>query len=221
LRSLLSTDLAAGEIHLWTVIHHVADARHDEFERLLTPDEIELRGRFITERARKFTTTRATLRILISRYTGIAPTDVRFRYGPRGKPFLLERGREHDPRIQFNLSDSSDVVVFGFSSDREIGVDIERVRHLERWKKIAERFFGAEAASDIEGLPDAERDREFIRRWVMEEARIKATGQGIWSRHTPEAVGLTYKSFFPADDYCGAVAAPGRDWTICLSGSPL
>lgn len=215
------TELPAGEIHLWTVIHHVADARHDEFEKLLTPDEIELREKFIAERARKFTTTRATLRTLISRYTGIAPADVRFRYGPRGKPFLLERGRELDPRIQFNLSDSSDVVVFGFSSDREIGVDIERVRHLSRWKKIAERFFGAEAAADIERLPEAERDREFIRRWVMEEARIKATGQGIWSRHTPEAVSLTYKSFFPADEYCGAVAAPGSDWSICLSGSPL
>jgi 4'-phosphopantetheinyl transferase len=218
---LLSTEIAAGEIQLWTVIHHLADGRHDEFERLLTPDEIALRAKFIPERARKFTTTRATLRILISRYTGIEPRDVRFRYGPRGKPFLLERGREHDPRVQFNLSDSSDVVVFGFSSDREIGVDIERVRHLERWQKIAERFFGFDAAAEIARLPDAERDREFIRRWVMEEARIKATGQGIWSRQTPEAVSLTYKSFFPADDYCGAVAAPGSDWTICLSGSPL
>jgi 4'-phosphopantetheinyl transferase len=203
------------------VTHHVADARHDELESLLTPDEIELRARFNEERARKFTTTRATLRTLISRYTGIEPTDVRFRYGPRGKPFLLERGREHDPRIQFNLSDSSDVVVFGFASDREIGVDIERVRHLSRWEKISERFFGVEAAAEIGRLPDAERDREFIRRWVMEEARIKATGQGIWARHTPEAAGLTYKSFFPADDYCGAVAAPGSDWTICLSGSPV
>ena len=203
------------------MIHHLADERHDEFERLLTPDEIELRAKFTPERARKFTTTRATLRILISRYTGIEPRDVRFRYGPRGKPFLLEQGREHDPRVQFNLSDSSDVVVFGFSSDREIGVDIERVRHLERWQKIAERFFGFDAAAEIARLPDAERDREFIRRWVMEEARIKATGQGIWSRQTPEAVSLTYKSFFPADDYCGAVAAPGSDWTICLSGSPL
>ena len=214
-------DLPRGEVQLWTVIHHVADARHDEMEKHLTSDEIELRGKFAPERARKFTTTRATLRILISRYTGIAPSAVRFRYGPRGKPYLLEKGKETTPRIQFNLSDSSDLVVFGFSSDREIGVDIERVRHLERWKKIAQRFFGDEAAAEIERMPAADRDREFIRRWVMEEARIKATGQGIWSRHTAEAAGLTYRSFFPAADYCGAVAAPGEDWVICLSGSPL
>jgi 4'-phosphopantetheinyl transferase len=208
-------------VQLWTVIHHVADGRHDELEKVLAPDEIALREKFSAERARKFTTTRATLRILISRYTGIPAADVRFRYGPRGKPFLLEHGREERPRIQFNLSDSSDVVVFGFASDREIGVDIERVRHLERWKRIAERFFGPEIAADIERLPDAERDREFIRRWVMEEARIKATGQGIWSRHTHEATRLTYKSFFPAEGYCGAVAAPGSDWIICLSGALL
>jgi 4'-phosphopantetheinyl transferase len=199
-------------------MHHVADARHDEMELHLTPDEIALRARFDAVRARKFTTTRATLRVLLSRYTGIAPREVRFRYGPRGKPFLLEKGREDNPRIQFNLSDSSDVVVFGFASDREIGVDIERVRHLERWQRIAERFFGAAAAEALMRLPDSERDRGFITRWVMEEARIKATGQGIWSRRSPEAARLSYQSFFPAPEYCGAVAAPGTDWTICLSG---
>ena len=215
-----STELPPGEVQLWTVVHHIADARHDEFERHLTPDEIELRSRFIPERARKFTTTRATLRILLSRYTGIAPLDVRFRYGPRGKPFLVERGRENNPRIQFNLSDSSDVVVFGFSSDREIGVDIEKVRHLERWQRISERFFGKTVADELASLPAAERDRGFIARWVMEEARIKATGQGIWSRKTPEAARLTYRSFDPGAGYCGAVAAPGGDWTICLCGPP-
>lgn len=203
------------------MFHHTADARHDEFEKHLTPDEIELRGKFAPERARKFTTTRATLRLLIARYTGIAPRDVRFRYGPRGKPFLLERGREQNPRVQFNLSDSSDVVAFGFSADREIGVDIERVRHLDRWQKIARRFFGLDEAIRLEQLSESERDREFIRLWVREEARIKATGQGIWSRGTPEAATLAYESFFPADGYCGAVAAPEKDWIIRLSGSPL
>jgi 4'-phosphopantetheinyl transferase len=214
-------DLPSGEVQLWTVVHHIADARHDEMQLHLTPDEIELRERFVAERARKFTTTRATLRVLLSRYTGIAPSDIRFRYGPRGKPFLVERGREMDPRIQFNLSDSNDVVVFGFSSDREIGVDIERVRHLERWQRIAERFFGKTSADELAALSPSDRDRGFIARWVMEEARIKATGQGIWSRKSPEAARLTYKSFSPGPDYCGAIAARGDDWTICLRGSPL
>ena len=76
--------------------------------------------------------------------------------------------------------------------------------------------FGNAIAEELASLPDAERDREFIGRWVMEEARIKATGQGIWSRRSREAARLTYKSFLPAADYCGAVAAPGLDWDICL-----
>lgn len=215
-----STDLPAGEVQLWTVFHHVADARYGEFEHHLSRDEIELRANFVEERARKFTTTRATLRMLISHYTGIAAAEVRFRYGPRGKPYLVENGRAGDPRIQFNLSDSADVVVFGFASDREIGVDIEKVRHLTRWQKISERFFGKSVADEIALLPAGERDREFITRWVMEEARIKATGQGIWSRKTPEAARLSYQSFFPAADYCGAVAAPGNDWNIRFAGSP-
>lgn len=216
-----SAELPPGQVQLWTVFHQIADVRHAEFERHLSRDEIELRAKFIAERARKFTTTRATLRMLISHYTGIAPGDVRFRYGPRGKPYLVEKGRIGEPRIQFNLSDSADVVVFGFASDREIGVDIERVRHLARWRRISERFFGKPVAEELALLPAADRDREFIRRWVMEEARIKATGQGIWSRKTPEAALLSYQSFFPAPDYCGAIAAPGTDWNICFSRSSL
>lgn len=215
-----SIELPPREVQLWTVMHHIADERHEEMARHLSPDEIALRERFGAERGRKFTTTRATLRVLLSRYSGIEPSAVRFRYGPRGKPFLVETGREDNPRIQFNLSDSSDIVVLGFSSDREIGVDIERVRHVDRWRRIAERFFGMAAADELSGLPDAERDRSFIARWVMEEARIKATGEGIWSRKTPGAARLNYESFFPAPGYCGAVAAPGSDWTVCLRGSP-
>lgn len=215
-----SRELPPGEIQLWRVLHHVADAQHDDLERHLTADEIVLRDRFGAERARKFTITRGTLRVLLSRYTGIAPRDIRFRYGPRGKPYLLEKGRQDNPRLQFNLSDSDDVVVFGFASDREIGVDIERVRHVERWRRIAERFFGSSAAEELGTLPESERDREFSSRWVMEEARIKATGQGIWSRSSPDAGLLSYKSFSPLPDYCGAVAAPGRDWIICLTSLP-
>lgn len=216
-------ELPPGEIQLWTVFHHEVDSRAPLFVKTLTPDELALRERLEPDRSRRFTTTRGTLRLLLSRYTGIDPYDIRFRYGPRGKPFLVEPGEATpppQPRIQFNLSDSSDVVVFGFSSDREIGVDIERVREVERWHAIAKRFYGEAAALELSQLPDDERRRRFIAKWVMEEARIKATGQGIWSRNTAEAAALSYRSFEPASDYCGAVAAPGSDWTIRLCGAP-
>jgi len=217
---LTSPELAPGEVHLWTVLHHEADGNAAQLGALLSADELTLRSRFEPERARIFTTTRGTLRLLIGRYTGIEPERVRFRYGPRGKPFLVEEGISGDPRIQFNLSDSSDVVVFGFASDREIGVDIERIRHIERWEAIAKRFYGASAAAELAALDAAERDAEFIGRWVMEEARIKATGQGIWSRGSPEAGRLNYHPFIPAPGYRGAVAAPGNDWKIFSYGAP-
>ena len=162
------------------------------------------------------------LRLLLSRYTGIRASAIRFRNGPRGKPFLLEPGISpaEQPRIQFNLSDSGDVVVFGFASDREIGVDIERVRSVNRWHAIAKRFYGEAEARELLRLPKDERERRFIARWVQEEARIKATGQGIWSRKSPESSLLSYRAFQPAPDYYGAAAARGSDWTICLSDVP-
>lgn len=214
-----SIDLPRGEIQLWTVFHHDSDARAGELEKILTPDEIALWPRLGEQRARNFTTTRGTLRLLLSRYTGIEPSAIRFRYGPRGKPFLVEPGVS-EPRIQFNLSDSADVVVFGFSSDREIGVDIERVRKIDRWEAIAKRFYSEKDAAALARVPERERDREFIARWVLEEARIKATGQGLWSRNSPEATALSYRRFTPAPDYCGGVAAAGRDWSISLCGVP-
>ena len=220
---MTSIELPSGEVQLWVVLHHEADVRAAILEKTLSSDELELRERIGPDRARRFTTTRGTLRLLLSRYTGIDAAAIRFRYGPRGKPFLVEPGATiapAHPRIQFNLSDSSDVVVFGFASDRQIGVDIERVREVERWHAIAKRFYGGEAAKELSKLGDDERRRQFIARWVREEARIKATGQGIWSRESPETVALFYKSFQPAPDYYGAVAGPGSDWIIRLCGTP-
>jgi 4'-phosphopantetheinyl transferase len=217
---LISPELRPGEVHLWTVFHHNADGTAEQLGGLLSPDELALRARLEPDRARRFTTTRGTLRLLLGGYARIQPERVRFRYGPRGKPFLVEDEVAGDPRIQFNLSDSSDVVVFGFSSDREIGVDIERIRHVERWESIARRFFGPEAAEELAALTAADRDAGFIGRWVMEEARIKATGQGIWSRKSPEAGRLNYHPFTPAEGYRGAVAAPGNDWKIISYGVP-
>ena len=214
--------LPSGEVQLWTVFHHEADRRARELEKILSADELALRPRLGEERARRFTTTRGMLRLLLSRYTDIPAIDIRFRYGPRGKPFLVERGvpQEAPPRIQFNLSDSSNVVVFGFASDREIGVDIERVRSVDRWHAIAKRFYGEQEADELSRLPENERKHRFIARWVLEEARIKATGQGIWTRHSPEAAALSYQAFEPAPDYYGAVAAPGTDWNTRLAGAP-
>ena len=214
--------LPAGEVQLWTVFHHQADRRTRELEKTLSPGELALRTRLGEERAKRFTTTRGMLRLLLSRYTGISAREIRFRYGPRGKPFLIERGVSPStkPRIQFNLSDSSNVVVFGFSSDREIGVDIERVRGVSRWHAIAKRFYGEREADELALLPENEREHRFIARWVLEEARIKATGQGIWSRQSVEAARLSYKTFQPAPDYYGAIAAPGTDWSMRLSGAP-
>ncbi len=213
------TELPDGVIQLWLFQHSQVAGAIDLLDSRLHPDERNLRDRLEPAAALRFTASRGVLRTLLSYYAGIKVSDVRFRYGPRGKPFL-EPASARLPGLEFNISDSGDFVAMGFSSSREIGVDIERVRHVSRWLAISRRFFGEDAAEQLAQLPEVARDDAFIGRWVREEARIKATGQGIWSRATPEALGLTFFDFQPGPGYKGSISAPGSDWSVSLHEWP-
>ncbi|MCM1064707.1 MAG: 4'-phosphopantetheinyl transferase superfamily protein [Eubacterium sp.] len=99
-------------------------------------------------------------------------TEVCYRYGKNGKPYLA------DEPFQFNISHSGDYVFCGVS-DREIGVDIQKIQgdHVLR---LAKRFFADPECRMLEACRDEElRRRMFFSMWVRKEAYGKLTGEGI------------------------------------------
>lgn len=128
------------EIHVW----HADLARSDEervrWEANLSPDEKERADRFHFVKDRnRFVVARGLLRELLGRYLRQAPASLEFSYGEYGKPSLS--GENASSGLCFNLSHSSDLAVYAVARERNLGIDVERIRPEAASDRIAERFF--------------------------------------------------------------------------------
>lgn len=158
--------LEAGVVDLWTF----RLALQPDDDALLSAEEGERARRFCREEhRRRFIATRAELRRTLSRYTGIRPEKIDFSYASHGKPFVAGGPC-------FNLSHTEEwaaLAVAGF----EVGVDIERQRHMA--EDIAGHFFAPDEAAALAALPAADRERGFFACWTAKEAVVKALGCGL------------------------------------------
>jgi 4'-phosphopantetheinyl transferase len=117
----ISPMLGVG-VHVWCIgLQHdpglVARARS-----VLSSDEHQRADAFRFQQLRdEFAVARATLRVLLSQLVGLPPADLRFSYGPRGKPALEERTRR---AVQFNASHSGGMYACAFVQNRLIGIDV-------------------------------------------------------------------------------------------------
>ncbi|HEY1951807.1 MAG TPA: 4'-phosphopantetheinyl transferase superfamily protein [Gemmatimonadaceae bacterium] len=199
------------EVQVWVASLDVTDERHDSLARVLPAEEIERAEALAPIPARRFVVARGILRNLLSGYTGTSASKLRFRYGGSGKPSLVD----HDD-IHFNISHSAYLGLFAFSPDRPVGVDVENERPVRRLLDVAQRFMSEEELRALVAVSPEKRNAEFLRSWVVREARLKAEGKGVWSGN--ESAGgkqrITHKLFAPRPGYIAAVAAPDADWRL-------
>jgi 4'-phosphopantetheinyl transferase len=176
-RPASDTVLAMDALHVWTIALDVPPPPGDPADGL-SPEERAraTRYRFDVDR-RRFVTARSALRSILGGYLGVPPAAVAFTTGPSGKP-MLDAGR-HDPILRFNLSHSHDVALVVVAHDRDVGVDVERLRRLPDPEAIVARFFSADERVALARLPPARRLPAFFRVWTVKEAYLKACGEGF------------------------------------------
>jgi 4'-phosphopantetheinyl transferase len=102
---------------------------------------------------------------------------VKFGYTEHGKPFLQGAGSE--PSFQFNLSHSGDYTLYAFALERDVGIDVERVRVLQDFESIAVQVFACAERELIACTPRDDRVATFFRLWSRKEAYVKAVGHGL------------------------------------------
>ncbi|MFT0786398.1 4'-phosphopantetheinyl transferase family protein [Synechococcus sp. H55.10] len=167
--------LAKSEVHLWLqVLPPLAELlsqldllSHEERQRAERLQRMEDRRRFLGGRL--------LLRTLLGRYSGLPPRAIPLGYTAAGKPYWP------DPPLplQFNLSHSHEWILVGLTLQRRIGVDLERIRPVPRWQRIARRYFSAAEQARLLACPPAERERVFLELWTQKEALLKAMGVGL------------------------------------------
>ncbi|HTW63527.1 MAG TPA: 4'-phosphopantetheinyl transferase superfamily protein [Bryobacteraceae bacterium] len=230
-------ELNAREVQLWAARLEASDDTLGRISAWLSSDETDRAARFRFEKHRRaFVLGRGVLRALAANYLQIDPAEVRFIYGPKGKPTLAGSGCP----LRFNVSNSGDVAVYGFTLDCEIGVDVEHRRRPVEIENIARRFFAPGEVAELMSLPEDDRHQGFFNCWTRKEAYIKAVGDGLsvpldsfevtlepgaaprmvrLEGSTAAAEHWTLHAFTPGPEYTGAIAY--RDRPRPLNIQPL
>jgi 4'-phosphopantetheinyl transferase len=115
--------------------------------------------------------------MILARYMDEDPRQLRFWYGAHGKPVL--GGASGAAMLGFNLSHSCDLALYAVAKDREVGVDLERIRRDFPCEEMADRFFSKRERDMLRTLPKPARTEAFFNYWTRKEAYVKARGGGL------------------------------------------
>jgi 4'-phosphopantetheinyl transferase len=178
LRPPSGVQLRAEEVHLWRAPLDLRDSTLERLYGTLADDEKLRAERFrFAEGRTHFTAARGVLRDILARYTGVEAASLQFGYQASGKPFLLAGPGAGE--LQFNLSHSKGMGLYGVTLGRLVGVDVEFVRQGPEFSQIAERFFTPKEAEALRNCPAHLLPEAFFRCWTRKEAFIKASGEGL------------------------------------------
>jgi 4'-phosphopantetheinyl transferase len=217
------------EIHVWQAALDRESHVPGELESTLSLEEKARADRFHFANDRnRFVVARGLLRELLGKYLHQNPADLEFSYGPHGKPTLS--GGNASSGLCFNLSHSSDLVVYAIAKERHLGIDVEHVRPESAGEDIAKHYFSVREVSDLRTLPPEAKVEGFFHCWTRKEAYLKATGMGLQIPLDSFAVSLLpgqpahflggvesrwhMAAYHPAEDYVAAVVYDGLPCSI-------
>jgi 4'-phosphopantetheinyl transferase len=170
--------LSAGELQVWRVELDRPPSARERLAEWLSPDERQRAERFVRDEDRQsFIVSHAALRTILAGYLGLSPGDVEMKARPDGKPELPPFPEK--PFLRFNLTHSAGMAMVAVALEREVGVDVERVRPIEDIGSLVKRYFAPGEQSTWRGLPVGEQLAAFFRCWTRKEAYLKARGVGL------------------------------------------
>ena len=163
-----------GEVHLWSAW---VDQLEDPGASLALLDDHERAraDRFCFERDRdQFVARHAFVRRVLGGYLGVAPAALVICPTAAGRPELAAPSG-----LAFNASHSAGLAVVAVARERRIGVDIERMRHLDDVMGIADGHLTEGETEWLRSVPQASRSAVFLTLWTRKESVVKAVGGGL------------------------------------------
>lgn len=167
--------LPQDEVHVWHTDLNLSQAAVESLARLLNAEEHDRASRFKVSAPREqFVISRVFLRQALGLYLNTDARTLQFQTTSHGKPELAG-GSD----LRFNLSHTAGMAIVALARDRQVGVDVEKIREDIDTMELADRFFSAQEAEWVRSQPAAERFSSFFTCWTAKEAYIKAHGEGL------------------------------------------
>jgi 4'-phosphopantetheinyl transferase len=204
--------LNLDEVHVWGADLDVSPQCLGILRQTLDEAELARAAQFAFERDRRnFVAAHGMLRAVLGRHLAVEPGQIRFSYGPHGKP-ALANGPDSG-YLRFNMSHSGALALYAVARGLEVGVDVELVREDMDCKQIAERFFSPGEVAAIRAIPEGERHEAFFKCWTRKEACVKAVGEGL-SIPLDRFEVSAQLGRLKRQVHIGAGAGEGADWWV-------
>ena len=176
----MSTDLSALTIGVWYLL--TLEAGKDAYNRLLPRLSVGERARadefrFVKDKL-NFAASRVLLQRMLSEFSNIPAGGWSFVQNDYGKPALSPASGMES--IRFNISHTAGALVVGVARDRDIGVDVELVKHKGiDCLDVARSQFAIAEFELLQNLEGQDRHEAFYSLWTLKEAYTKARGIGL------------------------------------------
>jgi 4'-phosphopantetheinyl transferase len=182
-----------SDVDVWRARLSCARLLAGELLPLLTHPERKRAGSYRLDSDRtQFVAVRGLLRTLLGGYLARPPASVPLTIPLNGKP-------ETDG-IYFNVAHSHDLILFAFSRQGHLGVDVEWTGRRFDPTRMAEHCLTRHELRHWRCLAAAGRRRQFFRSWVRKEALVKASGLGLTVRLEELDVGKDALVWSPGSD---------------------
>jgi 4'-phosphopantetheinyl transferase len=173
----VATALAPGTVRVrWLVVETEETPHLTRWRSMLGCEELARADRYHFAADRhSYAAAHALVRFMLSEATGLSTRTWRYVAGEFGKPALDAEFSEWN--LHFNISHTRGMVACAIAR-QEIGVDVERSdRTIDL--EIARRYFAPEEIRILNSASPHRQVNTFFRFWVLKEAFIKATGEGL------------------------------------------
>jgi 4'-phosphopantetheinyl transferase len=167
-------EINEGEVHVW---RYTLDEKEYQAEKSLPLFSIEEQARynrFVNEAEKiRYTCNHRFVRQVLSKYLGLPASEIKFDLSEMGKPFL------NNSNINFNYSYRTTFGLLAISKNREIGVDIEKMKVLHDVKTFCDFSFSEKEREIIFNCAEQNFQNTLFTFWTFKEAIIKAIGVGL------------------------------------------
>ena len=166
--------IGADVVHVWAM--NIDAPEVDECGSLLDVEEKQRLSRFSSLIViQRFAIAHGLARAILARYLRVEPVGIVFERAVEGKPYIAA------PicNLSFSLSHSYGRAILAVSRGRQVGADVEALRHEVDILRIARKHFTTAEYGALLGAPANGQRGAFFARWVAKEAFLKATGVGL------------------------------------------
>ena len=166
--------VTAGAVTVWFIPARQPDSVLAELAGVLDDRERQRAGAITAPgRQAEYLVAHAATRLILGGLLDRPPAALRWRHGPHGKPELDAA----EPGLRFSLSHSAGLAALAVSSDRPVGVDLQRRRSGAQPARLAARYYPPDEA---EFVTTAGTDTDIAARfgwlWSRKEACVKVQG---------------------------------------------